>query len=174
MAKITFSKLGLKVDDSIKTIEFNGQNIEVKQYLPVNEKLELISEVMNNSVDDNNFINWIKVSVYTAIAVIENYTNITFTDKQKENVNKLYDAIVSGSLLDEIYAVIPRKEYVGLCDAIADEIREYYKYKNSAMGIFEAIATDYSNLNLDAEDIRAKIGDPENLELLRSVLTKLG
>ena len=47
MAKVAFSKLGLKVNQDIKTIEFNGQNIEVKQYLPIQDKLRLISNIIN-------------------------------------------------------------------------------------------------------------------------------
>ena len=43
MAKLAFSKLSLKVNNDVKTINFNEQTIEVKQYLPVNDKLELIS-----------------------------------------------------------------------------------------------------------------------------------
>ena len=43
MAKVSLTKLGLKVNQDIKTIEFNEQIIEVKQYLPINNKLELIN-----------------------------------------------------------------------------------------------------------------------------------
>ena len=39
MAKIGFTKLGLKPNNEIQYIEFNEQTIEVKQYLPVEEKL---------------------------------------------------------------------------------------------------------------------------------------
>ena len=42
------------------------------------------------------------------------------------------------------------------------------------MGILETITTDYSNLNLDATEIQQKLADPANMELLRSVLTKMG
>ena len=35
MAKLSFSKLGLTKNTNIKSIEYNGQNIEVKQYLPI-------------------------------------------------------------------------------------------------------------------------------------------
>ena len=86
MAKLTFTKLGLKTNSDVETLEFNEQIIEVKQYLPVNDKLTLISEVINNSADENNFANPVKVEVYTTIAIVETYTNITFTDKQKEDV----------------------------------------------------------------------------------------
>ena len=55
MPKIGFTKLGLKPNNEIQTIEFNEQTIEVKQYLPVEEKLELITNVLELSHDSNNF-----------------------------------------------------------------------------------------------------------------------
>ena len=42
------------------------------------------------------------------------------------------------------------------------------------MGILDTISTDYSNLNLDASEIQKKLSDPNNLTLLKDVLTKLG
>ena len=174
MAKLAFTKLGLKVNDEIKTVEFNEQAIEVKQYLPVNEKLEVIAEVLNNSADDNNFANPVKVDVYTAIAVLEAYTNISFTEKQKENVTKLYDIVISTGFYNRVIEAIPHEEINSLTVAINDTIDAFYRYRNSVVGILENISTDYSNLNLDASAIQQKLADPENMELLRSILSKLG
>ena len=174
MAKLAFTKLGLKVNDEIKTVEFNEQAVEVKQYLPVNEKLEVIAEVLNNSADDNNFANPVKVDVYTAIAVLEAYTNISFTEKQKENVTKLYDIVVSTGFYNRVIEAIPHEEINSLTVAINDTIDAFYRYRNSVVGILENISTDYSNLNLDASVIQQKLADPENMELLRSILSKLG
>ena len=42
MAKIPFSKLGLSKDTSMTLVEWNDQNIEVKNYLPIKEKIELV------------------------------------------------------------------------------------------------------------------------------------
>jgi hypothetical protein len=42
------------------------------------------------------------------------------------------------------------------------------------LGILDAISTDYSNLSLDASEIQNTIADPDNLALLKDVLTKLG
>ena len=139
MAKVAFSKLGLKVNDEIKTVKFNEQVIEVKQYLPVNEQLEVIAEVLNNSADDNNFANPVKVDVYTAIAVLEAYTNISFTEKQKENVTKLYDTVVSTGFYNKVIDAIPYEEINSLIIAISDTIDAFYRYRNSVMGILETI-----------------------------------
>ena len=174
MAKVAFTKLGLKVNTDIKTIDFNEQKIEVKQYLPISDKLDLIAKVINLSADDNNFANPIKVEVYSTITIIEAYTNITFTEKQKENITKLYDMISSSGMFNVIAENIPAEELNNLFVGIEDTIEAVYKYRNSLMGIFENITADYSNLNLEATEIQKKLGDPNNMALLRDVLTKLG
>ena len=61
-----------------------------------------------------------------------------------------------------------------LLNAIKKSIDAIYAYQNSVMGILDTISTDYSNLNLDATEIQKKLADPENLDLLRSVMSKLG
>ena len=33
MAKVSFNKLGLKVNSQVETVDFNGETIEVKQYI---------------------------------------------------------------------------------------------------------------------------------------------
>ena len=66
MAKIAFSKLGLSVNKDVEEISWNGQIIEVKQYLPSNEKLEVCSKIINESVDDQNFYNPGRVAIFQA------------------------------------------------------------------------------------------------------------
>ena len=174
MAKIGFTKLGLKPNNKIVNIEFNEQIIEVKQYLPVEEKLELITNVLELSHDSNNFSNPIKVQVYTALEMIDKYTNISFTEKQKENPTKLYDLLNGNGLLEKIIDVVPQIEYDELIHGIYDTINAVYSYQNSVLGILDTISQDYSNLNLDATEIQKKLADPENMALLKNIMTKLG
>ena len=174
MAKVSLTKLGLKVNQDVKDIEFNGQIIEVKQYLPVNDKLELIGNVINSAHDENNFSNPVKVSVFTTLEIMYAYTNINFTEKQKEDPTKLYDMLISSGLFCEVINVIPEAEYHEIVSGVEDSINAIYTYRNSVMGILDTISTDYSNLDLDASDIQSKIADPENMAFLKDVLTKLG
>ena len=174
MAKIGFTKLGLKPNNEIQNIEFNEQTIEVKQYLPVEEKLDLITNVLELSHDQNNFSNPVKVQVYTTLEMIEKYTNINFTEKQKENPTKLYDLLSGNGLVEKIIEAIPQVEYDTVIKGIYDTIDSVYAYQNSILGILESITTDYSNLNLDASEIQKKLADPNNMELLKNIMTKLG
>ena len=174
MAKVSFTKLGLKVNQDIVCLDFNEQSIEIKQYLPVNDKLELISNVINAAHEENNFANPVKISVFTTLEIMYAYTNINFTDKQKEDVAKLYDLIVSSGLYSTILEAIPDNEYCDLINAIKKSIDAIYAYQNSVMGILDTISSDYSNLNLDASEIQKKLADPNNMALLKDVLSKLG
>ena len=174
MAKVSLAKLGLKVNQEVKNIEFNEQIVEVKQYLPVNDKLELISNVINLAHDENNFSNPVKVSVFTTLEIMYAYTNINFTDKQKEDPTKLYDMLISSGFACEVFRAIPEAEYHEIVSGVEDSIEAIYAYQNSVMGVFEAITTDYSDMSLDATNIYNKLADPENMDLIKQVLTKLG
>lgn len=172
--KPTFAKLGLKINNNIKTILINNQEVEVKQYLPINEKLDLISSVINQAADENNFANPIKLSVFTNLEIIFRYSNITFTDKQKEDLIKLYDICESNRLFTVIIDAIPEEEYNSLIDGINECANSIYNYRNSVYGIIETIVNDYNGLNLDASAIQEKLSDPDNLALLKGIMTKLG
>ena len=173
MPKVPFSKLNLKKIDKVQVVTINGLEVEVKQYLPVAEKLELIANVLNNSADDNNFANPVKTYVLSHLEIIYAYTNLSFTDKQKEDPAKLYDILETNGIIDSIILAMPPSEYDNLIEDITSTIDAYYKYKNSTLGILEAATTDYKNLDLEASDIQKKIADPDNLTLLKDVITKL-
>lgn len=174
MAKLSFTKLSLKNDNQVINILHNEQNIEVKQYLPITTKMDMVTEIINNSIDENNFFNPIKLNLYTELGIIENYTNISFTDKQKEDIFKLYDLLKGNRIIEKVINVIPEAEYENLIDTINKSIESIYNYKNSVMGILETVSTDYSNLDLNISKIQEKLSDPNNMAFLKDVLTKLG
>lgn len=178
MAKVSFAKLGLKVNNEVKTFEWlSGDEVttvEVKQYLPLEEKLEVISNIVNNSIDDNDFYNPVRLEIFTTLEILYAYTNFNITPKMKEDPFKLYDVVVSTGLFDKILEVMPTEEFDRIDVSAHATIRNLYNYKNSAMGVLNAISSDYSNLNLDALQLRDNLVDPANLELLKTVATKLG
>ena len=174
MAKVAFSKLALKKQEEVKLVKIGNFDIEVKQYLPVNEKLDLVARVLNGAHDENNFPNPIKIEVIGTLEIIMAYTNISFTEKQKEDVAKLYDLLDSNGVVNTIIAAIPEEEYNFVIDGIDDTIEAVYAYQNSMLGIIESVVEDYRGLNLDVADLSKKMADPENLALLKGIMTKLG
>jgi hypothetical protein len=173
MAKQTFSKLNLKINNSISTIIINDIEIEVKKYLPMNEKIELVANVINAAADDNNFANPMKLEIFTALEIIYAYTNLSFTEKQKEDPAKLYDLLLTNGVISEVSNRISDEKII-IEKYVTECANAIYTYRNSILGLLETISADYSNLDLNAADIQQKLADPENMALLKSILTKLG
>jgi hypothetical protein len=59
-------------------------------------------------------------------------------------------------------------------NTLMETVESIYTYHNSIMGILERVSNDYSNLSLEATELKNQIADPNNMTLLRDVLTKLG
>lgn len=172
MAKLAFSKLKLTQNKDIKITSIGDNEVEVKQYLPINEKLELIGNVINQAADENNFSNPIKLEMFMCLEILFYYTNISFTDKQKEDLVKLYDILESNGIFDIIFDVIPEEEMTTIVDGVFDCSDAIYTYRNSVLGLLDTIKNDYEGLNLDVENLTNDIKDPEVLKLLKFVADK--
>ena len=179
MAKVPFSKLQAKVDGEVtKNFYRNlaGEEVyyEVKHYLPFEEKLELVSRIINQSIDDNGFYNPMRVKLYMVLEIVYAYTNLSFTEKMKEDPFKLYDILVSTGIFENIVNSICASDWKEIQDGVWTTIEKIYQYKNSVMGIMENLSTDYSSLNFDLEEIQKNISNPENLTLLKEILNLSG
>lgn len=178
MAKVPFTKLGAKVNGSDCRCSYynDDQEIfyEIKQYLPIEEKLDLVSNVINASVDNYGYYNPMRVKIFLVLEMVQAYTNLGFTPKMLENPFKLYDLLVSTGIFNEVISSISQDDWKDIQDSVWATIDSIYKYKNSVVGILESIGSDYENLNLDAQQIQATLADPNNMELLKNILQKLG
>lgn len=174
MAKLAFSKLGLKVTDLVNPLMFGENTIEVKVYLPLEDKIKLVQTILNNTVDDNGYYNPIQLEANKVVEVTAAYTNLTFTEKQRESIYKLYDQLVSSGFWATLSASIPKSEMSYIEGKLTTLIDNIYAYRNSAAGILENLNVDYDRLNTDAKEIEASLQNKENLSLVRDVLTKMG
>ena len=175
MAKVPFSKLGLKkIKDDIVKIDFNGIEIEVKQYLPIDDKLQLVVNVISNAADGNRFYNPIKISAFITLEIIFMYTNLSFTDAQKKDLSKLYDILISNGLAAEVINAIPEKEYKSITSLVYNSADNIYEQMNSAMSVVETFVNrDIGDTTQQVTDLQEQLANPENLTLLRDIMTKL-
>lgn len=173
--KVPYSKLQTKLIIPTEEITFKDSVIEVKTYLPIQEKLALMERVIEYSHEpESNYSNPVKTEIYLNLEVLFTYTNIAFTDKQREDVPKLYDEVVHSGLLDAVLGVIPQSEYEGIAAAIKKAVKAIYRYQNSVMGVLDIISNDYENTNLDVIEIGEKLKNLDNVDLIKDVLTKIG
>lgn len=174
MAKVYFGKLNLNIDKTNRTISLpDGTEVEVKQYLPIEDKMTVIDNVINRAVTDKGYYSSVIVDILLAIEIIFAYTNINITEKQKEDIYKVYDMFISTGAFRTIKEAIPSVELDFIYTHTCKFIEILYNYKNSALGIMETINTDYGNTVYEAEQIQKALGDKDNLRLVKDILEKL-
>ena len=165
MAKTTYASLKLKTDTSVKEIEFNGSKIEVLQYLPIDGEYSLVNITLQKS-KDGSIYHPLKKDMYFHLNLVYLYTNLSFTDKQREDESKLYDTLQSSGLLNLILENIPEEEYEILYSFIEEYERDILNYQNTIAGI---IANLIESLPARAEEMQ-KIVDNFNPENFQEVL----
>lgn len=175
MAKLSYSKLNLNKHRSEPIVRQWGEgedevSFTVRTYLPIEEMGEVVQNIVNYSVDDKGYYNPIKIHMFTTVETFFACADIKLTDKQRENYVKLYDEITDS----EIYRYAPMEIYQQVSGYVGEVIRSIYEYKNSVYGIMDAMANDYKQLGESTDDIQKKLSDPDNLTLVREVLSKLG
>lgn len=165
MAKVSYTNLKLKLNNEVKEIEFNGQKIEVLQYLPIEEKYSLVNITLQKAREGAVF-NPIKLDMYFHLNLIYVYTNINFTEKQREDEAKLYDLLLSSGLLDKIIEAIPAEEYDYICEQIDNLEEDLLNFDSTLASLVRNII---ENLPLQAEEMQ-KIVDNFDPEKYQNVL----
>lgn len=153
MAKITFASLKLKKDTSIKTFTLeDGKVVEVLQYLPFTEKRDLIDIVLQKN-DENGQYNPLYVDMYFHLFLVYAYTNIAFTDKQKEKEEELYDILYSSGILNTILENIPQEEYNYLLSYLEESLEKKEYYATSFIGGLLKFINDLPKKTTEAGEI---------------------
>ena len=176
MAKITFSKLGLKPQKKVNSIKINDNiTLEIKEYLPIEDKTKLIQYVVDSALDEaTGCFSPVRTEVYFAIGICRWYGGITFTDKQLQDVMKTYDLLEENGINTLIMDSIPKSEISFMQDLINDTIKDISRYNSSAAGIIQTMSTNSSSLNDQISDILEKIKNGEGLEQLSVIKDMVG
>lgn len=174
MAKVNLTKLNkIKSLDPID-IKIGEETISVVQYLPLEKKLTIMQNIIEQAGNnEEGFYNIVKLTVFYTIEMLRVYTNISFTEKQLEDPQKLYDIIVLNNIWETVKDSIPEKERDYIWDNTCALAREITEYNHSALGILNLLSNDYDNLSLDTTDMVNKLSNVDNLKMLREILTKL-
>lgn len=152
MANVSFNNLKLSTNKEVKIAEFNNTKIEVLQYLPVEDKNDLIQITMQKSFMDGYF-NEILLDAYFHLNIIYLYTNLNITEKQREDELKLYDKIYSSGLLEVILEQLPEDEYKYIFNMLQEQTKDFLTYKNSAAAVVQSFIQDLPANAAAAADI---------------------
>ena len=175
MAKISLTKLNKIKSLEPIDIKIGEETISVVQYLPLEKKLTIMQNIIQQAGNnEEGFYNIVKLTVFYTIEMLRAYTNISFTEKQLEDPQKLYDIIILNKIWDTIKQSIPEDEVNYIWENTCALAREITDYNHSALGILKLAKEDYSDLELDVNDLTNTLTQSENnLNLVKGLLTKL-
>lgn len=141
MAKISYAKLNLKVNNEVNTFKFMNNDIEVLKYLPVEDKYDLIMVSLQKAEEDGIY-NELMLDMYFHLNLVYMYTNISFTEKQRENEAKIYDSLKSNGFFDMFLSTIDENEYEELWAMMNQVKADVLAYKTTAASVVKNLIQD--------------------------------
>ena len=162
MAKVSYAGLKLKTNNEVNTFDFEGNTVEVLQYLPIEDKYGLINIALQRA-EENGYYNEVLLDMYFHLYIVYMYTNLTFIDKQKENEMKIYDTLKSNGFIDMVLDKMDENEYQELYEYLVIMGEKRIAYKNSFSGSLDGI---FQNLSENANQLSETINnfDPKKYQ----------
>lgn len=132
---MNYTDMNLKINTDVKTISIQpGKDINILTYLPIEDKNDLIQIVLQQS-EENGLYNLIKIKMFFELYLVYLYTDIKFTDEEKEEPARLYDELKSNNIIDMILSHIDPIE-LGYLESLLDTTMEKtMKYTNTIGGV---------------------------------------
>lgn len=160
--------------EATETINLPDKNIviTVKQHLPFSDKVDIVNNIINATIDDKGYYTTYQLEMNAAFYVIMGYTDIELDDEQ--SVQEFYDYMNTSGLYTEIVHRIPRLEYSFILENALGMIKNIYDYKNSIYAMVEGVN---KNLKFDEETltkIQQGLSDENSLTLVKNILDKMG
>lgn len=173
MAKLAFTKISKVKSLPTQSYSFGEETIEVEQYLPLNDKITLIENVIELAGDEVGFFNIVKLEAYYRIYMIKNYTNITFTEKQMEDITKLYDLIELNGVWEAVESMIPEKERTYIWNNILELAQRITDYNNSVLGVLKTIQNSSVATEDNIMNLINQLQENENFKLVKELAPSL-
>lgn len=173
MAKVSFNKLTALKNVAVKEIMINENAVEIKQYLPIQDKIDFITKLAQAVFDDAGFASPVRIKIYTDLYLIQYYTNINLTETMIVNAAKTYDALVINKVIEQVRAAIPQDELKAFEDLTYSSIINVRDYNNSFAGVIRSSIADKEMSELDLSKIVEDLQNTENFSTVKEVVQNL-
>ncbi len=138
---MNYKDLNLKINKNINIAKIGDLEIEVLQYLPIEDKIDLIQIALQKS-EENGIYNEMKLDMYFNLYLVYMYSNLEFTDEEKANEFDLYNELWSNNVIIAIIGAMEDSEYNSLLDYLESMKRANVKYRNGAAALLQTFIQD--------------------------------
>lgn len=173
MAKVSFNSITPIKSKEDRIVKFEDKDIIIRQYLPIKDKADLVTYIIQSAFDENGLFSPVRQEIYTTIGLLRWYTNINFTESMMQNIEKTYDYIQLNHL-DILLENIDEEEYLCIGKMIDDAVIETKDYLRSFVGQLNAARTDYDKTQFDLEKVAEILQDPAQVGFVKELMQKMG
>ena len=167
---IDFKDLNLERKLAKKSFDLNGYEVHVLQYLPIDEKDDLIEITLNKSLIDGVY-NPLLLDKYLNLNILYCYTDIDFSGARSDE-SDLYDILETNGVFDKVIELMNPEEYKYLIQELETYKTDICKYRTSVNGIIRAAIEDLPSNVQKAVDTLKEL-DPNQFKELASIATSL-
>lgn len=162
MAEIKYSDLKLEKNNGIKIFKWKDKDVEIKTYLSIDDKYDIVMITLQKAFEEGIY-NPIKLDMYFHLNLVYMFTNLVFTDKEREDESKLYDEMKSSGFLNKFLENIDPKEYAEMQELV-DEIAEArVQYNSTTASVVRKFIDDLPQ-NAEAAQKIVENFDPEKYQ----------
>ena len=136
-----YSDLNLKINTKTKLVKIGNFEIEVSEYLPMKDKIDLV-QIALQKAEENGTYNDMKLDMYFNLYIIYMYTNLEFTDEEKEDEFTLYDELQSNDIIISVIGTMEEYEYDTLLEYLNVMKDTNMEYNLSAASLFKTFIQD--------------------------------
>ena len=134
-----YKDLNLKTNQETKKV--SGLDIQVLQYLPIQDKIDLIDIALQKAERDGVY-NEMRLEMYFNLYIVYLYTDIVFDEEDRADEFTLYNELESNNVISKVIATIPEEEYDNLFDTLQIVKKNNTKYKNSVASVLNSFIKD--------------------------------
>lgn len=146
------NETNFKINTQVNTFTIDNLQVNVKKYLPISDKIDLIQIALQKSEEDGIY-NEMKIDAYFHLNIIYLYSDIEISQEEREDEMGLYDILESNDIIDKVVAHMDEGEYVDLKSMLIRMQRDSMKYKNTAAAVLRGIIQDLPKNAAAAKEI---------------------
>ena len=159
---MNYSDLDLKKNIETDTFKWKDKEIQILKYLPIDDKYDIIMITLQKSFEEGIY-NPIKLDLFFHLNLVYLYTDLEFTQEERNEETKLYDEMKSSGFLDEFLKYVNPNEYKEMQEDIEDIAELSVRYKASAASVLRSFINDLP-ANVEAATKMVENFDPEKYQ----------
>lgn len=143
-----FSELELQLNKKEVTKQApNGKEFNIRTHISIDEKYDLVMTTLQQSLEPNGFYNEISMDKFFHLNLVFLYTDIEFSEEEREDTDKLYDLLDTNGIIDIVIETIGQEYKVNL-DYLMKNEHKFTDFNHSVAGALMGVV---NSLPLQAE-----------------------